>query len=243
MRRTRLPQTRFELGTRHHSVPQVCPTGSVSTSRCLLAVCLFLAQVAATGCAYDPSVVPSRYQGELDGLERIRPTPWDERHRRPGLQLSRYRGVHLLPVVLSETLDTQGEHYRDHDLERVRARFDAALEKEFADTGLLATRGGPGVIDVRTVLTGVRANRPPFDMTEDGIARTTRGVGGATVQIDLVDAQTGDPLEAFVDRKWGAEFSSNYNRNQTWGDADEAFRWWAHRLRSSLANGGLEGGG
>ena len=209
---------------------------------------VFVVTVALLGCAYDPAAVPSRYVGDLSGLERVKPGPWDELHRRAGVDLAAYRGLRIAPVRLADKLNTQGEHYRAYDLERVRHKFDLALEQGLARSGLLAKPTGSGgsvgavgprLLEARAVLTGVRANRPPLDRSAHGILSTASGVGGATMQLDLVDADTGELLVAIVDRKWGVEFSANFNTNQTWGDAEDAFRWWTRTLRLRLERAGL----
>jgi hypothetical protein len=198
---------------------------------------LLLAQ--ATGCAYDPSVVPRRYEGDLTGLERVRPDPWRELYVRPDLDLRRYRAVRLAPVRMIDSVDTKGEHYASADLERVRHKFDLALRHEFERGPLLTERFGPGVLELRPLLTGVRANRPPLDATPNGVMSLSRGVGGATMQLDVVDAESGLLLAAVVDRHWGEEFTANLNRADTWGDAEEAFRWWASTVHRRLRSAGV----
>ena len=81
--------------------------------------------------------------------------------------------------------------------------------------------------------------RPPLDRSDSGVLSTASGVGGATMQLELVDSDSGELLVAIVDRKWGVEFSDNFNRNQTWGDAEDAFRWWARTLRQRLVRAGV----
>jgi hypothetical protein len=203
---------------------------------------LALLAVGLAGCVYDPSAVPSRYVGDLSGLERVKPGPWDELHRRPAVDLAAYRALHVAPVVLASDLDTQGEHYREYDLERVRKKFDLAFEHQFADSGLLSAEAGPGVLTIQPMLTGLRANRPPLDMSNSGLLSTARGVGGATMQMAVVDSNTGELLEAIVDRKWGQEFTSNFNTSRTWGDAEDAFRWWTRTLRARLERAGVGSG-
>ena len=46
-------------------------------------------------------------------------------------------------------------------------------------------------------------------------------------------------LVAIVARKRGPEFSVNFNRNSTWGDAEDAFRFWTRMLRQMLQRAGV----
>jgi len=192
-------------------------------------------------CVSDPSAVPSRYVGDLTGLERVKPGPWDELHLRAGVDLAAYRAVFIAPVALAEPLDTQGDRYRAYDLERVRQRFERALRNGFDGNPLLSETPGKGVLELRPTLTAVVANRPPLDESKLGTLSTARGVGGASMQLAVADSQTGELLAAIFDRQWGTEFTSNFNRNVTWGDADSAFRWWARTLVQWLAHSGVQG--
>lgn len=196
--------------------------------------------VPLLACVSDPSAVPSRYVGDLTGLERVKPGLWDELHLRAGVDLASYRAVFIAPVALAEHLDTQGEHYRAYDLELVRQRFDRALRNGFVGNPLLSETTGKHVLELRPTLTAVVANRPPLDQSNLGILSTARGVGGASMQLAIADSQTGELLAAIFDRQWGAEFSSNFNRNVTWGDAENAFRWWARTLVQWLARSGVQ---
>ena len=47
-------------------------------------------------------------------------------------------------------------------------------------------------------------------------------------------------LIAVYSRQWGVEFTANFNRNSTWGDVNDAFRFWARMLRQMLERDGLE---
>ncbi len=62
----------------------------------------------------------------------------------------------------------------------------------------------------------------------------TRGfVGRAGIEAELLDATTGKRLAAAVDRRAGAHTVSE--DKGTWDDVEDAFRYWADRLRDRLA--------
>ena len=205
----------------------------------LLRLRLGLGLGLALGCASSAGDIGSRaskLRGDVGELVRVRSTLFDELHQRPGVSFAVYRALLIEPVELAPDLDTRDQRYRPADLERLRRRADRALQSEFGDWEdlALASAPGPGVLRLRMLLTQLRANRPPFDMTEYGTATSTRGVGGAAAQIELRDASGDALLLAIVDRHWGHEFSTNLNTRTTWGDAEDAIRWWARMLRSRL---------
>lgn len=212
------------------------------SSRQLLAFVLGLGLgVASSGCVSEPSSSPSRYVGDLAGLERVKRGVWNERWQRPGLDLGAYRGLTLAPARLAESFDMYGDRYRERDRALLLRKFDRALARGFEGTGWLVDGPGQGVLEAQPILTGAQANRPPLDMTDQTILSSARGVGGATMQLALRDSETGELLEALVARKWGQEFSGNFNRNTTWGDVDDAFRFWARMLRQMLERDGVGG--
>ena len=196
---------------------------------------------AVSGCAGKPSPPPSRYVGDLAGLERVSRGVWNERWERPGVDLGAYRAVAIAPARLSDPFEMYGDHYRQYDRELLLGRFDRALRQGFEETGWLVDAPGARVLEVQPPLTGAQANRPPLDTTDQTIVWTARGVGRAAMQLALRDSETGELLVAIVGRKQGPEFSVNFNRNTTWGDAEHAFRFWARMLRQMLERAGLGG--
>ena len=208
---------------------------SPRSGRALAVVCA----VFLSGCAGKPSPPPSRYLGDLAGLERVARGAWNEQWRRPGVDLGAYRAVELVPARLSDPFETYGDRYRQYDRDLLLRKFDGALRRGFEETGWLVDAPGARVLQVEPTLTAVQANRPPLDTTDQTIVWTARGVGRASMQLALRDAETGELLVAIVARKRGPEFSVNFNRNSTWGDAEDAFRFWTRMLRQMLQRAGV----
>lgn len=205
-----------------------------------LGACLvLLVAVSGVGCVGDVAPPTSRYVGDLAGLERAKRGPWSEKWVRPGVDLSGYAGVTLAPVQLADPFDKHGDRYRARDLAFLQRRFEDALKRAFEATGLVREAPGRGVLVASPTLLGAQANRPPMDTTDQTILARAEGVGGATMQLALRDSETGELLVAVYARKWGNEFTMNFNRNSTWGDAEDAFRFWARQLRQMLERGGV----
>ena len=207
-----------------------------------LGACLILlVAVSGVGCVGDFTPPTSRYVGDLVGLQRVKRGPWSEKWVRPGVDLSRYVGVTLAPARLADPFDMHGDRYRARDLAFLQRRFDDALKRAFEATGMVREAPGPGVLLAEPTLQGAQANRPPMDTTDQTILARAVGVGGATMQLALRDVETGELLVAVYARKWGTEFTMNFNRNSTWGDVEDAFRFWARQLRQMLERDGVGG--
>ena len=64
-------------------------------------------------------------------------------------------------------------------------------------------------------------------------------VGSASVEIEAVDAVTGERLAAAVDSRAGTKNPFAARTDQKWGDVEEASRFWARRVASFLAEQGV----
>ena len=95
---------------------------------------LLLAVVTASVACATPRVRPSRFEGDLTGLQRQPNRTFDELHLDPSPALGRYARVRVI-CELSEHLDTLDTVYRKPELEKMRrrcqSRVSAALAQEF----------------------------------------------------------------------------------------------------------------
>lgn len=201
--------------------------------------------LAATCSGQRPAPRPTRFEGDLRGLERVSGALFrrGDLFRRPGVDLGAYRALYLAPVELAADLETEDHRYRERDL----AWLERALNRNWRH-GLegplpFADAPGPGALRLRFLLTAVRANALPLDQSRLGSGptqSTTRsfGVGSAAMQLELRDAETGELLLAAVDRYRGEELSTNPRARETWGDAEYAVRRWASWLRRMLEGEG-----
>ncbi|MBV8811834.1 MAG: DUF3313 family protein [Acidobacteriaceae bacterium] len=71
---------------------------------------------------------------------------------------------------------------------------------------------------------------------DDGLDRGIN-MGKVSVEMELVDSETGEQIAAMVDREnlgAGAEIGSvHFSRDEKWAAAQQAFDGWAHRVRDS----------
>jgi hypothetical protein len=163
----------------------------------------------------------------------VRTTVFDELHRLPAADLGSYSALWVDAVEIAPDLDTADHRYRRSYLENVERLALAAFTREFERYGVVDTPQ-PGVLGLRIVLTALRANRAYFDSTAERRLERSFAVGGAAARIELRDAVSGELLLLVVDGHYGDEFSRNDNLASRWGDAEDAFRYWARHLRARL---------
>lgn len=204
-----------------------------STSRCFVRLALaFTAVLALTAaCAREMATRPSRYDGDLTGLERVKAGPWDELYVRRGVDWGALEAVHIAAVELAEPVETRGEHYRERDLLRVRRSFELILGRTLERCFPKVGEAGKGVVRIEATLTEVVANIDP----DLALGRNrSLGTGAAAMQLDVRESLGGERWIAIVDRYTGRDLEWNPHARFTWGDAEAGFRLWAQRLCALL---------
>lgn len=187
--------------------------------------------------------------GDVVGLEKIRLSEIDEAYARPGVDVSRFARIWLEPVEILEGQDPRLTRIPQGELDLMTRYFEERIEKELEDYPR-SEEMGYDVVRIQPYITGLAYNRPKFDYDRPGgldagpPARTSQqpkeifakvvGVGEAWIQVEFRDSQTGELLLVIADAFRGRDLQFNYNRDYTWGDAQEAFRMWARLLRRNL---------
>ncbi|GJD93602.1 DUF3313 domain-containing protein [Methylobacterium iners] len=151
--------------------------------------------VAAAGCATQAST----QSGFLRDYSSLRPSSdgSDKMKARIALQapeaavLARYRGAYLDPVVITVSgLDAE----QTTALAEVMNR---SLAEEVGKTWPLVGSPGPGVLRVRTAVTGVTKANVALNVAMTAVA-TPLSNGGAAAEAEVVDGQTGRRVAALT---------------------------------------------
>ncbi len=212
----------------------------------LLALALALAIACATTRAVREAPQTSGFLGDYSQMKTGEEAggPAQLAYVEPGLDLSGYRAIKVEPVALwgGEKMKALS---RD-DQQRMVDSLHAALTSKLAQDWTLVDATGPGVLVVRAAITSAEPSNVPLDVVATVIPqiRTLATIGGlaadssltvgeASGEIEVVDAVSGERLLAGVDRRVGGRSVSGMT-NQ-WSDVDEAFAFWAERVRVRLA--------
>ncbi len=164
-------------------------------------------------------------------------------YRKPGVDLKPYSRVMLDRVVIWPNPDSEYQGLDPDELKELSDYFNQALVDALKDGYELVDQPGPGVMHIRTAITDVVPGKPvsgtlssiiPVGMVISGTKRavsdTSIGVGQAAVEVEILDAQTGERLGAAVDRRAGGQRAFKGKLV----DAKDAFDYWAKRIRLRL---------
>jgi len=217
----------------------------------IVAMCLLL---GAGGCASTQeakSVEKSGFLGDYSMLKEgarstVKEGAEDQAlwiYKNPATDWRKYKKIQLDPVtVWMSQKDSQLKDVSVEDRQRLAAllwsKLDEALRKDYQMT----SQPGPDVMRIQAAITEAGESNAILDTVTSVIPQTrllsgmkslATGVslftGSASVEMKVTDTVTGALLAAAVDRRGGTKSLSGVT--DSWHDVDEAYRFWAEKLR------------
>jgi len=167
-------------------------------------------------------------------------------YKNPAAEWSKYKKIQLDPVTLwTSQKDSQLKDVSAADRQRLAgllwAKLDEALRKDYE----IVNEPGPDVLRVQVAITEASESSVALDTVTSIIPQTrmlsgmkslATGVsaftGSASVEGKMTDGGTGALLAAAVDRRGGTKSLSGVTNS--WNDVEEAYRFWAEKLRYRL---------
>jgi hypothetical protein len=160
-------------------------TGSRISAMAVIAVLL------TTGCA---SVGAPQQSRSLSDFEQLSLQPDGSRAWRDD-RAGRYDAAYLDPAAISFTMDLGADH-RD----QVTAALMSSLSARFASAGIKSAKPSAGVrtLAVRATVTAVELSSPVVNVLTTVLVLAPLSRGGLTVEIEAVDAATGQRVAALA---------------------------------------------
>ena len=213
--------------------------------RLLAALGLMLVFAGRASAAAAPETTP-------DGLALVKKTSADLVYRRPGVSFAGYTKILLVEPTIAFrkhwktdiNFETPARPVSDADMQKIIAKGKELLLEELAEEltkagYTLATGRGVDVLAVKPQILDLDVFAPQPDNLPATMANTyTKGVGEATLVIELFDAVSGQLLVRAFDKKSSEDNRSTWTvpRNQASNTADarRAFSDWAAMLAKGL---------
>lgn len=188
---------------------------------------ILLAAAAFTGCA-RPSQTRSGFLSTYDGMKRVNQ---NESAYLDHDGLSIVSGILLEePRLLVETTP-DGTPITPDIAAELTTHVRLALAKSLADAYPLVDAPAPGVVRLRVAITEVR--KPAVLLNLHPASKLTgAGLGGATIESEIMDTATGTRLASLVESRRGDQFE--LDTLSEFDDAQDAIDAWAAALRRRL---------
>ena len=122
---------------------------------------------------------------------------------------------------------------RDEELTDLTNYFHSALVKAIGDAGFgVVYQPGPGVARIRAAITDMEETNVVLAAIPQTRMLTGAGVGGASLEFEVVDSRTNRQIAAGIERKAGSRVP--FTGLTEWGGAKAAMDAWAKRLKDRL---------
>ena len=159
--------------------------------------------------------------------------------------LKPYNKILLDPIILSLKASQTSDGFDPAELNKLTKEFQKEIRFGLGKEFTFVKEPGPGVLRVSIALTGVESPNKagailstvlPVGLLLSAASKVTTGehtgVGSATMEAVLSDAQTGKIIVVGLDRYAGSKGVGAIS--DEFDAAREAFKWWAGRLNYSL---------
>jgi hypothetical protein len=114
--------------------------------------------------------------------------------------------------------------------------FHSTMVKMITEAGIeVVYQPGPGVARIRTAITDIEETNVVLAAIPQARLISGAGVGGASVEVEIIDSQTGRQLLAGLERRAGSRIP--FTGLSDWGGAKAAIDNWAKRVKERLEEG------
>ena len=151
--------------------------------------------------------------------------------------IRRYSKFIVDPVVIhfhtgSKAIEerTKGK-ITEQDITDLKNYMHDAIVNAISDRYGIAYRPGPGVARVRIAITDLKKSNVLMNI-HPGSKLLGSGLGGASLEAEWLDSQTGEQIAALVESQLGDRLS--LDGLSEWGDAKAIMDDWAQRFRTRL---------
>lgn len=201
-------------------------------------ICLLL--LIAAGCAPK-----TKYSGFMDSYPEFKSGKKgvDRVWVKEGVDFSKYDKIMMDYVEFRLSKDSKDSGIRPDEMRELSDLFHRAMVDALGNKYTFVSKPGPDVLRVRPAITGVYTSKPglnaitavvPVGLTisivKKGVTGSHTFVGGASMEMELVDSMTNKRVAAAIDKKTAEKYKI-FKGMVEWGHAEDAFKFWAKRFR------------
>jgi hypothetical protein len=210
----------------------------------LVIIVMSLSFIATTGCR--SKVKQSGFLTDYPTLEKGPRGGADLVYLKQGVDFGTYDKIMMDQVVFYFSKDSNYKGINSDELNKLSDAFHKAMVKELQDAYPFVQESGPGVLRVRPAITEVKASKPVLNtistvlpvglalsIVKKGVTGTHMNVGEASMETEFLDSQTNDRVAVAIDKRSAAKYKVVKGMRK-WGHAEDAFNFWAKRLRKFL---------
>jgi uncharacterized protein DUF3313 len=225
--------------------------------RRIISLLLISVLIVVSGCASTQeakSVEKSGFLGDYSLLKEGKRSTFGQdaenqallMYENPAADWRKYKKIQLDPVtVWMSQKDSQLKEIPVEDRQRLATLLWSKVDEQLRKDYQVTNEPGPDVVRIQAAITEAGESSVVMDTVSSivpqlkllsGMKSMATGVsafsGSASVEVKITDSGTGAILAEAVDRRGGTKSLSGVTNS--WNDAEEAYRYWAEKLRYRL---------
>jgi hypothetical protein len=151
----------------------------------------------------------------------------------PTISIDSYDKIMIEPMVFFIHPDVKGTDLDSKDITKLTTHFDSLVRDTLAHYYQVVDEPGPGVMQLKTALTDINTASPITNIATSIVIKAGVDMGGASIEGELLDSQTGELIASFVDSRKGRAFLNTKNYRSA-GDAKKALEYWVKNTSEYL---------
>jgi len=209
----------------------------------------FVISCASTGSQTKEAATAPPIEGFLDGYYKdLQPGPEGGakmRWLKPGVDFGQYNKIMLDSVIFYFADDSESKSIDAQDMKELADACNLEVVNVLKDTYPIVAEPGPDVLRLRFAITDLKQSRPVLSavtsvvpiglgisLVKKGATGSWSGSGATGAEVMALDSMTSDVIAVAQDDK-SAGFTERFSK---WGSTEEAFKFWAERLKLFLDN-------
>jgi hypothetical protein len=155
----------------------------------------------------------------------------DVSYRYVGPNIGRYSKFIIDPVKTHFHTSSKASDIPLQKLEDMRSYMNTAVVNAISERYTIVYQPGPGIARMRIAITDLKKSKV-LQNIHPASKLMGSGLGGASIEMELIDSQTGAQLGAVMESQLGSRLS--LDGVSSWGDAKAVMDDWAKRIRARL---------
>jgi len=185
-----------------------------------------------TGCAArQVRLTETGFLSDYSGLKEDEDSGGMQIYRNPDANVgSRYSKILIAPLQFKLDSAATARKIKDKDWKELSDYFYGQLKEALEGNYQIVDSPGQDVLIFRSAVTNIVPNIGILNINMISLFSGT-GLGGASLEAELVGSIDGERVMAFTDARKGRKFKTGF---ETWGHAEEALGFWAGVIAENL---------
>jgi Protein of unknown function (DUF3313) len=207
-----------------------------------IALASFVVSCASTGASSKKVPATPQTKGFLNGYyQYLQPGPeGGKRWFKPGINFSKYHKIMLDSIVFYFADDSEYKGIDAYEMKELADKCNRELVDVLNATYPIVDKPGPDVIRLRIAITDLKQSRPVLSavttvipvglavsLIKKGAGGSWTGSGATSAEFMALDSMTSEVIAIAQDER-KAGFKGRFTK---WGSAEEAFKFWAERIK------------